>query len=373
MSGSVHKGGDGSVFIRWYDPLAKKQTNIYRDRRGEKFYTRKQAKKALAIMQGEVERGQFDIRLYANKTSPVVEYLYKWHEVERPNWSRATTKGYMSYIKNHLAPFFAQSDLSLHEVRLSTLKQLLNGLKSISGDPLSGKMKFNIMTCLHTCLDYAWRDGEIPAIPPFPKRRDYRIQKKTIKWLPEDRQAVVMEHIPEAHQPIFRWMQMHARRNAEAIALHREDYQDGVFYVCRSVSANRVVKSTKTTTEYVTPMVDAYRPYLDQALHSPIISKYMFTNRLSRSEGKRYTHGVLTRIWKAACAKAGEDIPLYDGTRHSRACQLLNEHGLSLTDVRTVLGHADLRSTEQYAHTTIARKKELMEGKVVRISVIKDG
>ncbi|BCS94930.1 hypothetical protein DSLASN_05620 [Desulfoluna limicola] len=44
--------------------------------------------------------------------------------------------------------------------------------------------------------------------------------------------------------------------------LHREDYEDGVFYIKRSVSAEKVVDMTKTMKVYVTPMMDEFEPYL---------------------------------------------------------------------------------------------------------------
>ena len=374
MSGSVHTSKDGTVFVKWYDKELKKQFKIYRDRRGLKFYHEKQAQKTLSQMQGDTERGVFDVRAYTTRASDISEYLDEWYKLVENELAPATAKSYKGYVKNHIKPFFQQNFIQLHEIRLSHLTHLLNGLKPASGaGELSGKMKFNVMSCLHTCLDYAWRDGIIPVIPPFPKRRAYKIQEPEIKWLPEARQLHVFSFIAEEHQPIFQWLRLHVRRPAEAMALYREDYEDGVFYIKRSISAEQVVDMTKTMKVYVTPMLDEFEPYLKQAMRGPIISEFLFTCKSSKSQGKRYSNSVLNRIWKAACREAGENIDLYSGLRHSRCSQLINEYGLSMQEVQVVADHADIRSTAKYAKTSVARKKELMEGRVVKLRKGKNG
>ena len=37
---------------------------------------------------------------------------------------------------------------------------------------LSGKMKYNIMNCFHTFMNYAWRAKRIKEMPPFPEKSD---------------------------------------------------------------------------------------------------------------------------------------------------------------------------------------------------------
>jgi hypothetical protein len=86
----------------------------------------------------------------------------------------------------------------LLEVRLAVLTEMLNYL---SKKGLSGKHKFNIMSCLRTALDWAWRAEKIISVPPFPKKNLYNLQQAAIQWLPSDRQAAVLQKIPYEHQP----------------------------------------------------------------------------------------------------------------------------------------------------------------------------
>lgn len=56
----------------------------------------------------------------------------------------------------------------------------------------------------------------------------------------------------------------------------------------------------------------------------------------------------MRRVWKAACVAAGVEISLYEGTKHSRAIDLLRQ-GVSERVLQALLGHRDARSTRRYA------------------------
>jgi hypothetical protein len=114
-----------------------------------------------------------------------------------------------------------------------------------------------------------------------------------------------------------------------------------------------------------------FKPYLKKAIspktHEELFSPYLFTCPTSRTKGKRYTDAILQKIWKAACKKCGENIRLYDGTKKSTASQLINEAGLTREELREAGDWARLESTEAYARTEIARRKALLEKKVVKL------
>jgi len=54
------------------------------------------------------------------------------------------------------------------------------------------------------------------------------------------------------------------------------------------------------------------------------------------------------RVWKAACVATGVEISLYEGTKHSRATDLLRQ-GVTERVLQALLGHRDARSTRRYA------------------------
>lgn len=114
------------------------------------------------------------------------------------------------------------------------------------------------------------------------------------------------------------------------------------------------------------PCHSSFRPVLESLRRT--FSPYVFINPLARTRHQHYTLESLGRIWKAACTASGESISLYAGLKHSTACQLHNDKGLSLSDLQVAGDWARLDSVKRYAVTEEARRKELLEGKVVRIA-----
>ena len=156
--------------------------------------------------------------------------------------------------------------------------------------------------------------------------------------------AQVLEAIPEEHKPIFYWLKYHLRRPAEAMALHRIDYdqEQDVFIVRRSISNRQFMNRTKTGAEHVVPCHSDFKPFLEQLPKD--LRQFFFTCQASRTEGKRYTHSILNRLWREACNVAGENIDLYSGLKHSSCSQYVNEKHTSLSDLQTITDHARLDS-----------------------------
>jgi integrase/recombinase XerD len=64
---------------------------------------------------------------------------------------------------------------------------------------------------------------------------------------------------------------------------------------------------------------------------------------------RRWSKTGMRRAWEAACKAAKIDgVSLYEGTKHSRATELLRQ-GVSERVLQTILGHRDPRSTRRYA------------------------
>jgi integrase len=205
-------------------------------------------------------------------------------------------------------------------------------------------------------------------MPAFPKKKDYNIVVPTIKWLPEERQHAIIKAIPLDDQPIFWWLAFHLRRPGEAMALRKEDYQDGLFTVRRGVSNYQEIDRPKDRQQHLVPMVSDFAPYLaveqEKQRRAGIVSPYFFVSLRGRRAGKRYTSRTMMRIWAMACKETGEEISLYPGTKHSRACQLLNDYGLSKSDLKEAGDWARMESVDKYAKVEVATRKNLLEGKV---------
>jgi len=351
-------------YVSWYYAVHQKTYKVYHYK-GELLYDRRMAEKLLACMQADVEKGVFHIEHYTRTPSSVVIYLKEWIEIVKPTISPATYKDYENSIKNHLIPFFEVNLIQLHEIQYDTNMNLLNKIDR------EGKGKQNVMSCLHACLDFAWRSGRIPVVPPFPKKKDYNIIEKPIEWVPEDRQQNIIKAIPTEHQPIFWFLKYHLRRPAEAMSLHKVDFDGEMFVIHRSFSAKQLTNRTKTGEIHYIPIVEEFRPYLEiekekQRLLS-LVSPYFFINPTGKMIGNHYTHNVLSKLWKDACLKTGESIKLYPGTKHSSCSQMINEHGYSVDEVQMATDHARRESVKKYAKVEISARKAILEKRVIKL------
>ena len=94
-------------------------------------------------------------------------------------------------------------------------------------------------------------------------------------------------------------------------------------------------------------------------------SPYFFSCAESKSAGKRYTGKLIRKYWAEACEKAGENIDVYRGTKTSRASQMVNEEGMNLHDLQIAGDWASLESVKAYAKANIAKKRSLLDRKVL--------
>ena len=350
-------------YVSWYDREHQKTYKVYHYK-GEPLYDSRMAERLLSCMQADVEKGVFRIEEYTELPCKVSDYLKEWLETVKPTLAPATYKDYRGSIENYLIPFFEKERIRLHEVRYDTLMRILNSINR------EGKGKLNVMYCLHACLDFACRSGRIPSVPLFPRRKVYNITDTPIKWLPEDRQRLVIEAIPREDQPIFWWLKFHLRRPCEAASLHKVDLDGTVFIVHRSFSDRQLINRTKTGEIHYVPMVDEFIPYVEtekaKQERLSTVSPYFFVNAKGERPGKPYTGKALSNLWREACKKAGETIPLYPGVKHSSCSQLINEYGYSIHEVQIATDHARIESVRKYAKVKVSARKALLEKRIIK-------
>jgi integrase len=310
------------------------------------------AHRLLAQMQGDVENGVFRIEKYTGQRyTDVIPFFEQWLNTKTGK-KPGTIRLYKSLFSNHIKPFFEENSTQLHEIQLDTLDAMIASIR------LAPSSKNLCMTIFRAFLDYAWRSKRIPEMPPFPKRSEYGIESPAIKWLPESRQMAVIEAIPEKHKAIFLFLKYHLRRPAEAMALYKMDYDQfgKSFHIRRGISGGQLVTSTKTGAEHIIPCHRAMIAEIDRLVGMNESCPFMFVQH-----GRRYTEGVLNRVWKKACAAVGEDIELYSGLKHSSMSQFVNEKRLSMAELQIISGHKKIESVYKYASVELGRQRELLE------------
>lgn len=288
----------------------------------------------------------------------VIEFYRQWlREAIEPHRKPSTIHCYQSYFDNWIRPFFEQNPMRMHEIRLDNLNALLASIK------LAPKGKLNVLMAMHSMMDYAWRCGRIPAVPPFPKKEQYKIVRSIPQWLTQEEHDAVIGQIADQERPIFMWLYYHYRRPGEACALYKTDYDqiNDAFWIRRTLSHRQIVESTKTYHEHYVPCDPDFTSIARRLAAADDGSPFMFTNSRARRKSGRYTLEALRNVWYAACDAAGvRRIWVYRGLKHT-SCTHFIESGGTIDELQMLTGHARRDSLSHYAEVTLSRKRMLME------------
>ncbi|MFC1577991.1 tyrosine-type recombinase/integrase [Thermodesulfobacteriota bacterium] len=406
MDGSIYPLKDrGQWAVNWYCKLEKRSipitrykgnlipiTHYKRAKNGETLVDEKGfpipdkkrcqgykiAQKLLAQIQGRWEQHlqgicQFRIDEFTGRGwTDVLDFYKEWMEdVIEEHRKPATIKGYWSYYRNWIEPFFLQNPIRLHEIQLDTLNKFLksikNGLKKNNPDGNIGKTALNIMMALHRMMVYAERARRIPEVPHFPELEDYNIIMPEKDWLSKSEFWNVIDALPEIHRPPFLWIYYHFRREGEACALYKTDYfpLNRSFKVQRAISARKLVNSVKTNWKkpkiHHIPCKKKFAPIANKLLNENLDSPFLFVNPRARKEGKRYTLESLSNIWYKACDKAGvRRIRPYRGTKATSCTHFILDGG-TVDELQILTQHARRDSVEPYIEITLERQRELLE------------
>ena len=236
--------GTGRYYISWYDEFTKKSYKIWHDLGGNHLYHERHAESVHDLMWSDYQRKIFNINKWLKRKSDVGIFLHRFIESKKPNLSDSTYYSWMGFIKNHISPYFDRRNIALHEIDFTILLEFANQL------PHKGQSKITVLTPLKSAFTQAKRDRLVEIVPDFPGRKDIKIQKKPIKWLPKDRVLNVIHAMSDCHQPIFAWCYFHMRRPSESMALWKSDYINGIFHVRRDFVMSRLVDYTKTNKDY---------------------------------------------------------------------------------------------------------------------------
>ncbi|TXH05335.1 MAG: site-specific tyrosine recombinase XerD [Nevskiaceae bacterium] len=135
------------------------------------------------------------------------------------------------------------------------------------------------------------------------------------------------------------------------VELPRINVQQGVVQVLGKGGRERLVPMGEWAMDWVRRYLDHARPLLAQGA----ASDWLFIT----ARGGPMTRHNFWHLIKRYAAQAGVTAPLSPHTlRHAFATHLL-EHGADLRAVQSLLGHADLSTTQIYTHVTQQRLREL--------------
>lgn len=321
---------------------------IRHDRAGSRLLSIAQAEQALAAVQAEIEAGTFLPRVWSGPARGSLlweNYLAAYLAREHARCSRATWQKKRA-LARHLAWFNGRNirDLRTGHVEdfmaLPCLRLAL-GPKTLAD--LAGELR-------HIFAQAVRREemAQAPTVPPV------AVPERAIRWMTQAQQERAMAAISDPHKAIFTFLFTYGCRPGEACALDWDmvDLQAGTVILARTISRRRLAERTKTGRTNMLPIVGEWLPLVGRGLGGPV-----FRNPEARATDRRYTLDALHAIWQQALATAGlPSMPLKNGTRHSRAMQLMGQ-GVSLAVIGEVLGHTSQTHTRKYARADVAMKR----------------
>lgn len=204
---------------------------------------------------------------------------------------------------------------------------------------LSAKTRWNVVAAMSAFLGWLRKIGEI-AVTPWPTVREH-----APRLLSAEPQGNVLAAIPEPSRGIFLALALLGLRPSEAARLHAADYAAGdPGWLTIRVTKNRQVKRLPVTSSPTGSRSTSRARRASRARRSSPSS----TAAEESDRPAPWSTSSMRRVWRAACTATGVEISLYEGTKHSRATDLLRQ-GVSERVLEALLGHRDERSTQRYA------------------------
>lgn len=361
----------------------KKRCKLYSDQDGFPLSSWEQASRFLTHIRYEIDREiksggkyRFDPRNYISRDLAALRfenYIRAWfarraEEIDLPDGiSRSYLKSAESCARNHLLPAFG--DLNIREINESQVEKFRLSLSK----SLSIKTKKNIFGLLHKILKDAKKLGDIQRLPEFPTiKYDY----PPIKWIDEEDQArILAQETNPVYRALFLFLMKQGCRPNEARALRWEkiNFDRNLVTIDAVIDEGVYRGHTKTRDIRTLPIHPDVRAVLEK-LPTLAQAGYVFTlpptySRPGRwpgdavicrcpssSVGQPLSENTVNAAWRRNTKKAGIEISLYQGTKHSGGSQAINA-GVDLQVIQKMFGHKDPRTTLRYLSVATDRLK----------------
>ena len=341
---------------------------VYSDKQGHPLDSFPRAQRVLESIRYEIDQHVFDPTKYT--ASDIHEYLFEtridaWYEskkkdVSRGNLAQSYTRGLDCFIREYYKPFFTGIDV--RDIRSFHIQQFYEQL------PEGKSLKYlsNIMKALENFFNILLRYDLIPKKPSFPV---ITLDRKTPRWVDYEIQLNLLEAIPEVHRPIFKFLAFQGIRPSEARALKVKDInlKQNTLTVARTYSDREIRERVKGKVVKPRLINPAVVPLLVELCRDKTPEAFVFTSPRTQ---KTYSENVLRRIWDDARKTVGIDITLYEATRHSLA-SIAASNGASITAIKDVLGHTDIRTTLKYAHNDLESQRVVFQKPHKKIDIFK--
>ena len=203
--------------------------------------------------------------------------------------------------------------------------------------------------------------GVIKELPVFPKIKGD--DSKARVAIDVESQDIALAKIPEKYKNPIEFLMETGLRPGEVCALLVDhiDIRARTARIERTyVSGNVIKETTKQKKKRVIPLSDRAFEIALKNMQGKLPTQFLFINPRTK---RGYYPKALWYIWEQ---HSGLDIDLYSATRHSFASQLIQNNDISI--IKELMGHSDIRTTQNYLHMRIANLTEAVNSrKVLRL------
>jgi len=323
-------------------PWKGQKIKLYSDQDGYPLDSFERASRLLNHVRFEIDRGIFDPKNYVKRDLRQLQFgnyaevwmARKQQEQARGQLSRSYLRSCRTWL-NRLNQYFRYTNI--REITGGRIEDFLLTLPPT----LAPKTVSNILGILHKILADARRRQDIQQMPNFPQ---IHLNEPEIKWITREEQEVILAHVAcPVRRALYVFLMLTGARPGEARALRWEDinWKQRTVTIKAAMDQETYRPYTKERDVRVLPLHPAVMEALSGLPRS--IAGFVFT-----VSGQPLTGNQIYKTWMRAAARAGIKISLYQGTKHSLGCQLLNS-GVREEVLQALFGHRDRKSTKRYA------------------------
>ena len=282
-----------------------------------------------------------------DKISSFQDFSKQWFEVyvkTNNKYSEATNKE--SILRAHLVPFFGLKRLDeINGLDIENFKS-----KEVKAG-LSNKSINNFLIVMSRCLKVAQEWGVIEKVPRI---KLLKVQIPKFDHLSESECQTLLDNCDGLLRDMILVALKTGLRFGELIALEWKDidFSNNQMTVKQSLYRGRM-GGTKSNKIRFIPLLDEVCDILRDKARK---SSFIFT----KDNGDFLIPMLCLRWLHRACEKSGLRKIGWHTLRHTFASQLA-QHGVSITIVKELLGHSDIRTTMRYSHLSSSATREAVK------------
>lgn len=328
-----------------------KRIRLFSDKTGQVLDSYDRAQEVFKALQYEIRNKTFDPNKYIKAEASkfwTVNLLKRFEEDRIDQIAPSYKKDYTRMIRIAKEYFNTQD---VREIRKLDIINYRNHCQERF--TWSSKTLKNTIDLFHTFLNYLKNDLEIISIiPPFP---EIIVDDPSFRWVGAKDQMTLFENVPEDDKPIIGFLMLHGCRPGEVRALKCKNInlENESITIEATFSGNvyRQRRKGRKAKSIEIPIHPEALDYIRNRISSSVPEAFVFVNPRN---SKPYSQNTLRRVWEKVriAANIGNELRLYDASRHSYASQLVNS-GVSLYKVSKLLGHSTIKTSEKYSHADL--------------------